>query len=138
MIRGLWGPLGRKCHRFGVSRKCPNDLFLRFAVNQMSSRQFMSDKKSVYFTFNASNGVPQGWTLRLNPFVYNQNQWNVLKFSWKVTTMTMLFILINVKWEIWRSEENWEYGHKISKGYPFKDPLYTHEYMYVIFQQSKI
>lgn len=46
MIRGLWRPLGRKCHRCGVSRKCPNDLFLRYALNQMSSRQFMSDKKA--------------------------------------------------------------------------------------------
>lgn len=44
-------------------------------------------------------------------------------------------IRINVKWE---RRSQWEYNHKISWGYPFKDPLYTHEYMYFIFNIGKL
>lgn len=110
MIRGLWGLLCRKCHRCGVSRKCPNDLFcvmqwtncLHVSLSQIKKAYISHLMHSMAHRKDGHLGLIRLCITRINKMYWNSH---AILQQWQG-----FLIRINVKWG--RSEEKWEYGHK--------------------------
>lgn len=91
-------------------QEMPQWPFLRYAVNQLSSRQFISDKKayishlmhSMAHRKDGHLGLIRLCITRINKMYWNSH---AILQQWQG-----FLIRINVKWG--RSEEKWEYGHK--------------------------